>query len=122
MLPHRKLGSELNAALFSRIHSSRNRFWKKERPVTNKTRRRITIEEHEVRIIRRSARRITAYCEQCGSTVTALIPKDVTTVPMAGTRTDDFLEPIDIHLIESADSDLPLLCDGSLEKSNKNTN
>jgi len=90
--------------------------------VTNRTRRRITIEEHEVRIIRRSARRVTAYCEQCGSTVTALIPEDVTAVPMAKAKMDDLLEPIDIHLIESADSDLPLLCDGSLEKSNKNTN
>ena len=90
--------------------------------MTNKTRRRITIEEHEVRIIRRSARRVTAYCEQCGSTVTALIPEDVTAVPMAMTKTDDLLEPIDVHLIESVDSDLPLLCDGATKESNKNTN
>ena len=78
-------------------------------------RTRITIEEHEVRIIRRSAKRVTAYCEQCGSTVTALIPQDIAAVPTESVEADKLSDPIDIHLIESADSDVPLLCDGSSE-------
>lgn len=70
---------------------------------------RITIEQHEVRITRRRAERVTAYCEQCGSIVTALIPE----------TTDAIQIPQDeIHFIDTAGNDRRLLCDGSVEGTN----
>ena len=67
------------------------------------------IEQHEVRITRRRGERVTAYCEQCGSVVTALIPDATGAIQLPREETSE------MHFIDAAGNER-LLCDGSTEE------
>lgn len=76
---------------------------------------RITIEQHEVKVTRRRPERVTAYCDRCGSIVTALVPEAAEVMQISQT------EPGEIHFIDPAGNDRGLLCDGSIKEIEETT-
>ena len=75
-------------------------------------RTKITIERHEITIVRQRGRRISVYCEHCESAVAAFT-RDETAVrfQIQVGEIVDLINTGEIHFVETLKGSLPLLCE-----------
>jgi hypothetical protein len=103
---------------FREIHFNKNRQQEEEKSMTNKTRRtEITIETHEITIIRNGGRLDDVFCRYCRSKVAALrLPEIASLLQKDIGEIQDFIDGGEIHFIDaSGDS---LVCGSSLSIKN----
>lgn len=96
------------------IHFSKNRIPEEEKGMANKTRRtEITIETHEITIIRKGENQSVAFCRDCKANVTVFRLGEIAQLIQRSIGdVQDILEKGDFHFIEvSGDS---LVCGTSL--------
>jgi|KBSSwiStaDraftv2_1062776.scaffolds.fasta_scaffold317008_1 hypothetical protein len=78
----------------------------------------ITIETHEVTVIRHSGRQTTGFCHACQSFVSAYLPDEIAgALRWNDTDLQVMLETGKIHFIKTAEGVAPFICGDSIGKS-----